>query len=126
MSPASSSRNVIPRSRVQGIKLARTASPSAGKAQPRQEEDENLTHTAQADLSTSVLADEIVARMPTGVAGGTGSGGMSEEEAFRTVTRPAEIEGLENWGIPDEVDPGEASPELTVTILSKAQSVWAG
>ena len=70
---------------------------------------ENLTHTAQNELSQSQLAEEPVARGPELV-------GVSEEEVFGNATRPAEIDGLENWGIPDEVDPGEASRELTVSL----------
>ena len=40
--------------------------------------------------------------------------GMSEEEIFKIVTRPAEIEGVSDWGIPAEVDPDQASDALKV------------
>jgi hypothetical protein len=40
--------------------------------------------------------------------------GMSEEEIFKIVTRPADIEGVADWGIPAEVDPGQASDALKV------------
>jgi hypothetical protein len=40
--------------------------------------------------------------------------GMSEEEIFKIVTRPAEIEGVADWGIPSEVDPNQASDALKV------------
>jgi hypothetical protein len=40
--------------------------------------------------------------------------GMSEEEIFKIVTRPAEIEGVVDWGIPAEVDPDQASDTLKV------------
>jgi hypothetical protein len=40
--------------------------------------------------------------------------GMSEEEIFKIVTRPAEIEGVADWGIPAEVDPDQASDALKV------------
>ena len=40
--------------------------------------------------------------------------GMSEEEIFKIVTRPAEIEGVTDWGIPAEVDPDQASDALKV------------
>jgi len=44
--------------------------------------------------------------------------GMSEEEIFKIVTRPAEIEGVADWGIPAEVDPDQASDTLKVWISS--------
>jgi hypothetical protein len=40
--------------------------------------------------------------------------GMSEEEIFKIVTRPAELEGVVDWGIPAEVDPDQASDALKV------------
>ena len=40
--------------------------------------------------------------------------GMSEEEIFKIVTRPAEIEGVADWGIPAEVDPSRAPDALKV------------
>jgi hypothetical protein len=40
--------------------------------------------------------------------------GMSEEEIFKIVTRPADIEGVADWGIPAEVDPNQASDALKV------------
>jgi hypothetical protein len=40
--------------------------------------------------------------------------GMTEEEIFKVVTRPAEIEGIADWGIPAAVDPDQASDTLKV------------
>lgn len=40
--------------------------------------------------------------------------GMDEDEIFRLVTKPEEIEGLADWGIPPEVDPTEADDTLKV------------
>ena len=104
--------------RLAGIKLAKTPisptiTPSTtssrdGRAK-RTRSPENLTHTAQNDLSESQLAEEPVARGPE-------LGGVSEDELFGKAIRPREIEGLEDWGIPEEVDPGEASCELTVSL----------
>lgn len=42
--------------------------------------------------------------------------GMSEEEIFKIVTRPAEFEGIADWGIPPEVDPDQASDALKVNL----------
>jgi hypothetical protein len=42
---------------------------------------------------------------------------MSEEEIFKIVTRPDEIEGVADWGIPPEVDPSQASESLKVSCL---------
>ena len=41
--------------------------------------------------------------------------GMDEEEIFRLVTKPDEIEGVADWGIPPEVDPAEADDKLKVS-----------
>ena len=41
--------------------------------------------------------------------------GMDEEEIFRLVTKPDEIEGVADWGIPPEVDPAEADDTLKVS-----------
>jgi hypothetical protein len=40
---------------------------------------------------------------------------MSEEEIFRIVSRPDEIDGVADWGIPPEVDPDQASEALKVS-----------
>jgi hypothetical protein len=44
--------------------------------------------------------------------------GMTEEEIFKVVTRPAEIEGTADWGIPAAVDPDRASDTLKVSSYS--------
>jgi len=41
--------------------------------------------------------------------------GLSEEEIFRLVTRPDDIEGVKDWGIPPAVDPEQASDALKVS-----------
>jgi hypothetical protein len=41
--------------------------------------------------------------------------GLSEEEIFRLVTRPGDIEGVKDWGIPPAVDPEQASDALKVS-----------
>jgi hypothetical protein len=41
--------------------------------------------------------------------------GMSEEQIFRIVTRPDEIEGVADWGIPPAVDPAQATDALKVS-----------
>lgn len=45
--------------------------------------------------------------------------GMSEEDIFRIVTRPDEIEGVVDWGIPPAVDPAQASDALKVSYSSE-------
>jgi hypothetical protein len=47
-----------------------------------------------------------------------GFAGMSEAEVFRFATRPREIPGTVDWGIPPEVDPAEASDVLKVIMVS--------
>lgn len=42
--------------------------------------------------------------------------GKTEEEIFKIVTRPAEFEGIADWGIPAEVDPNQASDALKVNL----------
>jgi hypothetical protein len=42
---------------------------------------------------------------------------LDEHEIFRRITRPPDIPGLKNWGIPDEVDPDSASATLKVRCL---------
>jgi hypothetical protein len=41
--------------------------------------------------------------------------GLSEPEVFRLITRPRDIPGLEDWGIPKAVDPDQADEGLTVS-----------
>jgi hypothetical protein len=41
---------------------------------------------------------------------------LSDEEVFRRVSRPDEIPGQENWGIPDEVDPEACDDALKLSI----------
>jgi hypothetical protein len=44
--------------------------------------------------------------------------GMSEEQIFRIVTRPDEIEGVADWGIPPAVDPAQAPDALKVSLTA--------
>lgn len=39
---------------------------------------------------------------------------MTDDEVFRIVSRPEGTVGLDDWGIPGEVDPKECSEELQV------------
>lgn len=48
--------------------------------------------------------------------------GMTEEEIFRLVTRPDDLEGVEDWGIPPEVDPDQSSDVLKVSCRSSSRS----
>ncbi|WWC73333.1 uncharacterized protein I206_107300 [Kwoniella pini CBS 10737] len=64
---------------------------------------ENLTHTAESDISKSELSVQIPSKW------GGEYEGLIQDEIIRIVTTPDEIEGLHNWGIPDEVNPGECS-----------------
>jgi hypothetical protein len=131
----------VPKARLPaGIKLNKIASPLAGPSRPvpkmpqsppRVNVDapapfstsatqaisglplpENLTHTSQAALPVSELATEPVAEDIAGW--GPGFEGMTEEEVFRLATLPKDIEGVDNWGIPDEVDPEECARGLKV------------
>lgn len=95
---------------------------------------ENLTHTSQSALETSEISQEPVIQaeqaLEHGISSGNGLGkgayeGMSEEEIFRMVTKPPEIEGKLDWGIPPEVDPVNASAELKVGVDFGAHSVGA-
>ena len=78
---------------------------------------QNLTHTAQSSLPESVLAsDPVTTAEEAGEEDGwPGYPGWSDEEVFRRVSRPDEIPGQENWGIPDEVDAGECDDSLKVS-----------
>lgn len=80
---------------------------------------ENLTHTSQSQLQSSELAQEPVAIAVAESTGessrwGEGYGGMTDEEVFKAVIRPEEVDGLEDWGIPRGVDPAECSEQLKV------------
>lgn len=58
----------------------------------------------------------IVDSGPTGnVAGTDPFEGLTEEEIFRLVTRPDDLEGVQDWGIPPEVDPDQSSDTLKVS-----------
>ncbi|ORX38982.1 HCNGP-like protein-domain-containing protein [Kockovaella imperatae] len=79
----------------------------------RSKSPENLTHTSQAHLAHSALAASDVAVYERNMeARLEAEAEMTEEEMFRRVTRPPDIDGLEDWGIPPEVDPGECSTQL--------------
>lgn len=47
--------------------------------------------------------------------------GLSEDEIFARVSRPENIPGLENWGIPPAVDPDLCSPQLKVRLYHPFQ-----
>lgn len=47
--------------------------------------------------------------------------GMTEEEIFRLVTRPDDLEGVEDWGIPPEVNPDQSSDVLKVSRRSPSK-----
>jgi hypothetical protein len=81
---------------------------------------QNLTHTAQSALPASVLASEpITLAEEAGEAEGwPGYPGMSDDEVFRMVSRPQEILGVDDWGIPGEVDPVECGEALKVSYRS--------
>lgn len=40
--------------------------------------------------------------------------GMTEQDIFRVATRPPEIDGVADWGIPAAVDPAESDLRLKV------------
>ena len=48
--------------------------------------------------------------------------GMEEDEIFQLVTKPDEIEGVADWGIPSEVNPDEADDKLKVSIRDQTRS----
>ena len=115
---------------------AGSSSTAKGKGRSREEPilvdqddlPENLTHTAQAALPKSTLADEPVS-LDEKAAEENGFGalyaGMTDQEVFDAVTRPDGIAGLEDWGIPPAADPSECSPQLKVhykTFASRTSS----
>jgi len=81
---------------------------------------ENLTHTAQVALPKSDLAKEPPALEEKEMEDngfGPMYAGMTEQEVFDAVTRPDDIPGMPNWGIPPPVDTKECSPQLKVGFL---------
>ena len=52
--------------------------------------------------------------------------GLSEQQIFRLITRPRDIPGLVDWGIPSEVDPEQADPALRVSCLAIAAFLNSG
>jgi len=81
-----------------GIRKVDTEGSSAGSSRPR------------SPRSTDVSVEDADTRPADPFEG------MTEEEIFKIVTRPAEIEGLSDWGIPLEVDPDQASDTLKVSL----------
>ncbi|KAK8843509.1 hypothetical protein IAR55_007169 [Kwoniella newhampshirensis] len=77
---------------------------------------ENLTHTAQSDLAESELATSVQADTNSSSKFGAVFDGLTEDEVFKIVTMPRELEGVDDWGIPPEVDPEEASPQLKAKV----------
>ncbi|WWC91467.1 uncharacterized protein L201_006413 [Kwoniella dendrophila CBS 6074] len=71
---------------------------------------ENLTHTAQSDISKTELSNskDQIGSSKFGIE----FQGLNEDEIFNLVTLPPNIDGLENWGIPPEVDPNECDDTL--------------
>jgi len=54
-----------------------------------------------------IVASESTSKLPHAC--------MTDEELLARATRPASITGVHRWGIPDEVDPDVASPQLKVS-----------
>ncbi|KAK6904502.1 hypothetical protein I204_06895 [Kwoniella mangroviensis CBS 8886] len=75
--------------------------------QPSTPVPENLTHTAQSHLPSS---RKISTRW------GADFEGLSDDEIFKIVTMPDDIEGVDDWGIPPEVDPKEADETLRTKV----------
>ncbi|ORY29104.1 HCNGP-like protein-domain-containing protein [Naematelia encephala] len=77
---------------------------------------ENLTHTAQSSLPATSLPSLSSASLPA--LGDLAEKSaeeldLTEDELFLRATRPPDMPGIDDWGIPPEVDPSEASPALT-------------
>ncbi|WVR09244.1 hypothetical protein IAU60_006308 [Kwoniella sp. DSM 27419] len=108
-SPATSATSSTKRQR-------RSSPPSFGHAKD-DDLPENLTHTSQSALSRSELAggDGLPSRH-------AGSGPLSElegldpDEVVRTFTRPPDLPGVDDWGIPPAVDPSLASEALKAKV----------
>ena len=98
----------------------RRTSPTSSSAKdhsiPSKPLPQNLTHTSQSSLPTSELAHEpvAVAEEAAEVAGWPGYPGLSDDEVFRLVTAPRQIEGLEDWGIPRARPQEDVDPALQV------------
>ena len=71
--------------------------------------EENLNHIPQADpLDTVKEGTQPPVKSQYD--------GMTEQEIFKIVTRPEEIEGVEDWGIPPAADPKFCDPKLKVCL----------
>lgn len=49
--------------------------------------------------------------------------GLTEEEILKLATRPDEVEGVADWGIPPAVNPDEASDTLKVNLKNDCATV---
>lgn len=126
--PSTSGKNGRP------LKKRRTLPPPAGPSHHSHSAadlPENLTHTSQAALPESGLAhDPITIAQEAGEeAGWPGYPGLSDDEVFRRVTAPRQIEGVEGWGIPDvarEVDPAlQVSRVIRYSLAEAIGRRWA-
>ncbi|WWD20950.1 hypothetical protein CI109_105428 [Kwoniella shandongensis] len=77
---------------------------------------ENLTHTAQSDLPKASRAEVDKIMAEARVKYGSNLERLSEDETLQMMIRPSPINGVEDWGIPPEVDPNEASPQLKAKV----------
>jgi hypothetical protein len=93
-----------------------TLSSTKDHSAPSKPLPQNLTHTSQSSLPTSELAHKpvAVAEEAAEVAGWPGFPGLSDDEVFRLVTAPRQIEGLEDWGIPEARPQEDVDPALQV------------
>ncbi|WVW79146.1 hypothetical protein I302_101112 [Kwoniella bestiolae CBS 10118] len=81
----------------------------SGSSTPRSTQlPENLTHTAQSQLPSTSAGQSS--------RWGVDFAELSEDEIFKLVTLPDEVEGVDNWGIPPEVDPSEADDTLKTKV----------
>jgi hypothetical protein len=69
-------------------------------------------------LPSSALASDTIAAAAAEDAdesGWPGYPGLSDDEVFRLVTTPRDIEGLRDWGIPETRPQAEVNPALQVS-----------
>ena len=127
MSSVQKIKSNISRTGPSGIKTPTTSNPSSSISQQQHSTKlpKDRNHRLQSDGSQhdSALKEKESAHVDTESAGSyvdTQRAGLekpSEEELFRRAVCPPDIEGIQNWGIPDEVDPNECPPSLTVWSL---------
>ncbi|KAK1922375.1 HCNGP-like protein-domain-containing protein [Papiliotrema laurentii] len=85
---------------------------------PHRQGEENLLHTSQAHLPSSELPHEPVAEEKRHAQARQVDkyAGLSEDEVFALATRPDDIPGVEEWGIPHAVDTERCSPQLRAKV----------